>query len=70
MDALTDEDITRAVADDPDAAPLDIDWSKAVIARVIPNTSVSIGSIPIFWPSSNQRAKATRPGSMPCFGTT
>jgi len=29
LDAMTDEDIARAVADDPDAAPLDIDWSKA-----------------------------------------
>lgn len=31
FDALTDEDIARAVADDPDAAPLDLDWSKAKI---------------------------------------
>ena len=29
LDATTDADIARAVADDPDAAPLDIDWSKA-----------------------------------------
>jgi len=29
LDAMTDEDIARAVAEDPDAAPLDIDWSKA-----------------------------------------
>ena len=29
FDALTDEDIARAVADDPDAAPLGLDWSKA-----------------------------------------
>lgn len=29
LDAMTDEDIAKAVADDPDAAPLDIDWSKA-----------------------------------------
>ena len=31
FDAMTDEDIARAVADDPDAAPLDLDWSKAKI---------------------------------------
>ncbi len=31
FDALTDEDIARAVADDSDAAPLDLDWSKAKI---------------------------------------
>jgi uncharacterized protein (DUF4415 family) len=29
LDAMTDEDIARAVAADPDAAPLDIDWTKA-----------------------------------------
>jgi uncharacterized protein (DUF4415 family) len=31
VDALTEEDIARAVASDPDAAPLDLDWSKAKI---------------------------------------
>jgi|SRR5271163_1553645 uncharacterized protein (DUF4415 family) len=29
LDAMTDDDIAKAVADDPDAAPLDIDWTKA-----------------------------------------
>src|ERR1700730_12795971 len=29
LDAMTDEDIGKAVAEDPDAAPLDIDWTKA-----------------------------------------
>ncbi len=29
LDAMTDEDIAKAVADDPDAAPLELDWSKA-----------------------------------------
>lgn len=29
LDAMTDGDIARAVADDPDAAPLDIDWTRA-----------------------------------------
>ena len=29
LDAMTDEDIARAVAEDPDAGPVDIDWSKA-----------------------------------------
>jgi uncharacterized protein (DUF4415 family) len=29
LDAMTDEDIAKAVAEDPDAAPLDIDWTKA-----------------------------------------
>ncbi|MGH7155341.1 MAG: BrnA antitoxin family protein [Acetobacteraceae bacterium] len=29
LDAMTDGDVAAAVRDDPDAAPLDIDWSKA-----------------------------------------
>jgi uncharacterized protein (DUF4415 family) len=29
FDALTDDDIARAVARDPDAVPLDADWSRA-----------------------------------------
>jgi uncharacterized protein (DUF4415 family) len=29
LDAMTDEDIARAVAEDPDAAPIDADWSEA-----------------------------------------
>jgi len=31
FDALTDEEIALAVAGDPDAAPLDLDWSNAVL---------------------------------------
>jgi uncharacterized protein (DUF4415 family) len=29
LDAETDDDIARAVADDPDAVPLDVDWTQA-----------------------------------------
>ena len=29
LDAMTDEDIARAVAEDPDAGPLDTDWTNA-----------------------------------------
>jgi uncharacterized protein (DUF4415 family) len=29
LDAMTDEDIAKAVAEDPDAAPVDTDWTKA-----------------------------------------
>ncbi|MBV9016507.1 MAG: BrnA antitoxin family protein [Alphaproteobacteria bacterium] len=29
LDAMSDEDIAKAVAEDPDAVPLDVDWSKA-----------------------------------------
>ena len=31
LEALTDEDIARAVAEDPDAAPIDLDWSDAAL---------------------------------------
>ena len=41
VDALTDEDIEKAVADDPDAAPLDIDWSGAVLVTPA-KTAISI----------------------------
>ena len=41
FDALTDEDIAKAVADDPDAAPLDMDWSNAVILDLSPKTAIS-----------------------------
>ena len=29
LDAMTDNDIAKAVGDDPDAAPLDIDWVQS-----------------------------------------
>jgi uncharacterized protein (DUF4415 family) len=34
VDALTDKEIEAAVRNDPDAVPLDVDWSEAVL--VIP----------------------------------
>ena len=34
LDSMTDDDIAKAVAADPDAPPLDVDWNKANI--VIP----------------------------------
>ena len=39
---LTEEDIARAVAEDPDAAPLDIDWSKAEVVLPPKKQAVSI----------------------------
>jgi len=42
VDRLTDEDIGRAVAEDPDAAPLDIDWSKAEVVFPPKKQAVSI----------------------------
>jgi len=42
VDALTDEDIAKAVADDPDAAPIDIDWSDAVLVIPAKKKAISI----------------------------
>jgi uncharacterized protein (DUF4415 family) len=42
FDALTEEDIVKAVTDDPDAAPIDMDWSDAVILELMPKTAISI----------------------------
>src|SRR6267378_3783448 len=57
VDALTDEDIAKAVADDPDAAPIDIDWSDAVL--VIPvrkkAMAISAASTPCCVPTCSRR---------------
>jgi uncharacterized protein (DUF4415 family) len=42
FDKLTDEDIEKAVANDPDAAPLDIDWSDAVLVVPARKKAISI----------------------------
>lgn len=43
VEAMTDEDIEAAIADDPDWAEFkDIDWSKATIVYPKPKTAVSI----------------------------
>ena len=42
LDAMTDEEIKTAVANDPDAAPLDIDWSKAVLVIPPKKKAISI----------------------------
>ena len=42
LDAMTDEDIAKAVAEDPDAAPLDIDWSKARVVLPPGKESVTL----------------------------
>jgi uncharacterized protein (DUF4415 family) len=42
LDALTDEDIAKAVAGDPDAAPIDIDWSNAVLVVPPRKKAISI----------------------------
>jgi uncharacterized protein (DUF4415 family) len=42
VDALTDEDIAKAVANDPDAVPLDIDWSDAVLVMPVRKKAISI----------------------------
>lgn len=42
FDKLTDEDIAKAVANDPDAAPIDIDWSDAVLVMPTRKKAISI----------------------------
>jgi uncharacterized protein (DUF4415 family) len=42
VDALTDEEITQAVANDPDAVPLDVDWSDAVLIIPPKKQAISI----------------------------
>ncbi len=42
VNRLTDKDIARAVADDPDAAPLDLDWSKAKLYYPVGKLPVSL----------------------------
>jgi uncharacterized protein (DUF4415 family) len=42
FDALTDGDIAAAVAKDPDAAPIDIDWSDAILVDPPKKTAISI----------------------------
>ncbi len=42
VDKLTDEDIAKAVANDPDAAPIDIDWSDAVLVIPARKKAISI----------------------------
>jgi uncharacterized protein (DUF4415 family) len=42
VDALTDEEIEQAIANDPDAVPLDFDWSKAVLVIPPKKKAISI----------------------------
>jgi uncharacterized protein (DUF4415 family) len=42
LDALTDEEIEEAVRDDPDAVPLDFDWSEAVLVIPPKKKAISI----------------------------
>jgi uncharacterized protein (DUF4415 family) len=42
LDAMSDEDIAGAVAEDPDAAPLDIDWTKARLVLPAGKESVTL----------------------------
>jgi uncharacterized protein (DUF4415 family) len=39
---LTDADIAKAVANDPDAIPIDIDWSDAVLVMPAKKKAISI----------------------------
>lgn len=42
FDAITDEEIEEAVRNDPDAVPLDLDWSDAVLIMPARKKAISI----------------------------
>jgi uncharacterized protein (DUF4415 family) len=42
VDALTDQEIAEAVRNDPDAVPLDVDWSEAVLVIPPKKKAISI----------------------------
>jgi len=42
VDKLTDDDIAKAVANDPDAVPVDVDWSDAVLVIPPKKKAISI----------------------------
>jgi uncharacterized protein (DUF4415 family) len=42
VDALTDEEIETAVRSDPDAVPLDVDWSEAILVIPPKKKAISI----------------------------
>jgi uncharacterized protein (DUF4415 family) len=42
VDALTDEEIEEAIRKDPDAVPLDFDWSEAVLVIPPKKKAISI----------------------------
>jgi uncharacterized protein (DUF4415 family) len=42
VDALTDQEIAEAVRKDPDAVPLDVDWSKAELVIPTKKQAISI----------------------------
>ncbi|WP_309605583.1 BrnA antitoxin family protein [Phenylobacterium sp.] len=64
MDALTDEDIERAIAEDPDSAPpLDADWfrqAELVIPVAKIATSIRVDSDVMGWFKTQGRGWQTR----------
>ena len=42
VDTLTDKEIEEAVRNDPDAVPLDVDWSQAVLVLPPKKKAISI----------------------------
>jgi uncharacterized protein (DUF4415 family) len=42
VDALSDEEIEKAMRNDPDAVPLDFDWSEAVLVIPPKKKAISI----------------------------
>jgi uncharacterized protein (DUF4415 family) len=42
LDRVTDDEIEASIAKDPDAVPLDVDWSKAVLVIPPKKKAISI----------------------------
>ena len=61
LNSMTNDDIAKAVAADPDAPPLDVDWDKANIVIPPARTSSRCGSTATCSTTSAPKAKATRP---------
>ena len=62
VDAMTDEDIDRAIVEDPDSDPANFDWSKAEVVYPPKKQAVSIRWMRMFSTISARRGRAIRPG--------
>ena len=65
---MTDDEIAKAVAEDPDAAPLDIDWTKARLVLPPSKESVALRVDQDVLDWVRNRERDTRPASTPFCG--
>lgn len=66
VDAMTEEELERAIAADPDADIGPIDWPCVQVGIPRPRRTSTSGSMPMSSTGSRPRAGATRCGSTPC----